>query len=94
MICGAGARVMSLTSRILNIFSTSETSHLAPSDGHNQISIDRSEALEALDHAEVSAKKSSLSSKNAVEEEEEGRPPYLHVRRSCYISENDFLACQ
>jgi len=74
---------MSLTSRISNLFSTKQTPHLAPANGHNQISIDRSEGLEDLDQAEISAKTTNFSSRNVVEEEEEGRPPYMHVRGSC-----------
>lgn len=71
---------MSLTARISNLFSSSQGPQLAPTDGHNHPDIDRSLAVSAKHEASLE-KGSEPRSRHALdEEEEEGRPPYLHVR--------------
>lgn len=78
---------MSLTSRIYNLFSTDEAPHLAPVDGHNHPNIDSSLGVR-IDHGPIVEKRPGSSHKHVLGKEEEGRPPYLHVREfavfNCY----------
>ncbi len=83
---------MSLTSRISNIFSSSPAPHLAPADGHNPPDIDRHLGV-SVDHGAIHEKRTESRSRHALdEEEEEGRPPYLHVSDcvapECYSAPN------
>ncbi len=70
---------MSLTSRISNLFSTNPAPHLAPADGHKHIEPVGGERV-SVHNADFRRKATDLSSKYAMEEEEESRPPYLQVR--------------
>lgn len=86
---------MSLTSRISNLFSSIQASHLAPTDGHNHHDIDRSLGV-GIDHgaileARTEPKRRHEVDEEAEEEEEEGRPPYLHVR-GCVVSNRYSIA--
>ena len=72
---------MSLTSRISNLFSSNQGPVLAPADGHNHPDIDRSLGV-SVGHGAIREKRVEPEHKHVLgEEEEEGRPPYLHVRR-------------
>lgn len=81
---------MSLTSRISNLFSSQQTSHLAPADGYNHPDINRSLGV-SVDHGAILEKRTDYSNKHILEEEEEGRPPYLHVR-GCVASNRNLIA--
>jgi len=87
---------MSLTSRISNLFSSNQASHLAPADGHNHQDIDRSLGV-SIDHGAILEARTDPKRRHEVdeeveeEEEEEGRPPYLHVR-GCVVSNRYSIA--
>ena len=68
---------MSLTSRISNLFSTNHSPHLAPANGYNHP--DRGRGA-SVDYGEISEERVNSSRRHVLEEEEESRPPYLHVR--------------
>ncbi len=69
---------MSLTSLISNLFSTNPTTDLAPVDGHNHIKTVGGQRT--VHNAELWRQGTDVSDRHAMEEEEESRPPYLHVR--------------
>ena len=70
---------MSLASRIANILIPPQSPHLAPSDGLTAASL--TDGSDASGSAAYEAHRDQYSTKTrAMEtEEEEGRPPYLHV---------------
>lgn len=69
---------MSLTSRLANLFTSSPTSHLAPTDDNppsGSFGVGGYGALQNT-HSTMDRRKQQYES---MEEEEEARPPYLHV---------------
>ena len=70
---------MSLTSRIANIFSTGPSSHSAPADETRRIGVFSSGGYGAIQDPQTEIDRRKLL-EETMEEEEEARPPYLHVR--------------
>lgn len=70
---------MSLTSRLANLFNTSPSQQLAPSDETRP-----TVPFDVGEHGDTQGVHFANNRRNsrteAMEEEEEARPPYLHVR--------------
>ena len=77
---------MSLTSRIANIFSTSPPPHLAPSDETRPIGALSPGGYGVVQDPHTARDRRKLQ-EETMEEEEETRPPYLHVRAAIPCSD-------
>ena len=70
---------MSLASRIANIFTPSQAPQHAATDGYDSIALVGGEGYKQDEGYRFSKGKESINNLAMEEEEEEARPPYLHV---------------
>ena len=84
---------MSLTSRIANIFSTSPPPHLAPADETPPIGAFGSAGYGVARESRTEGERRKLLEKT-MEEEEEARPPYLHVRAQSFVLMERIADCR
>ena len=71
---------MSLASRLANIFTPFQATHLAPTDARSSVGVDGNASTISLEHHSLYRKGGDVNMRAMEEEEkEEPRPPYLHV---------------